>query len=298
MDKQQYELLTQIKQRYLKTNGSAPFQIMEFGASASARQFYLSDLADNLVRPMASQHVAEYSQGSGSELDDKMKALRSSSALTFNMLGNDTCTIAHPDELFPSTTYSIQYEFQTPTLKSGMPANLDALLRGSSGDVVACEMKMLEWLTSTPAGLKDKYLDERNYLHPDTASAFIEVARALNDGDAFASYDFAQMFKHALALYNACRSDKLDAKKLTLLNCVWEPPANYELSDKTAAWLAKSTANEHAGFREFAQMMQPVRDAFERDCGVQFEIRYLPASELIGRLTYPADERTKLERYL
>lgn len=308
MDKHQFEILDQIKQRFLASCESADFQVSESGADRSARQFYLRDLDDNLVRPMHEKHIAEYSRGSGSELDGKMKALRSSSAMTFNILGNLQREVAKGfvhgsgdsplNDLFASDSYSIEYEYQLPTLKYGLPANLDALLIGDTGDVIACEMKMLEWLTSTPAKLKSKYLDVENCIHRDTASAFVEVASELNGSDSFSRYDFAQMFKHALALYNAARSEKLQANRIVLLNCVWEPPENYELSDDTNEWLTQCKLEEHAGFNEFKRAMASLESSFSSGTGLPFEIQYRPADKLISCLDYPLEERLLLARYL
>lgn len=297
MHKHQYELLSQIKQRYIDTNGARPFQIDGSGASVSARQFYLDTLEDNLVRPMAERHVAEYSRGSGNELEDKMKALRSSSAMTFNMLGNGSCFPIEPDDLFRSGEYDIEYEHQLPTLKRGLPANLDAFLTGNEGDAIACEMKMLEWLTSKPNSLKEKYLDVSSYRFEDAAPTFAKVARKLNVSDAFACYDFAQMFKHTLALYNAVRSGQLEPNGLTLVNCVWEPPSDYELPTATADWIRQSTEAEHAGFDAFKDSTQPIVSLFG-DLGIDFDICYAPATELIARMSYPADEIQLLRRYL
>lgn len=297
MDKRRYELLSCIKRRFLDTNGSAAFQSQETGPSASARQFYLRDLDDNLVRPMASAHAAEYSRGSGNELDDKMRALRSSSAMTFNLLGNLRCEVERPCGTFASREYAIAYECQLPTLRRGMPANLDALLTGTDGDVIACEMKMLEWLTSAPAKLKGKYLDPKSYRFGDSAPLFADVASRLNESPAFACYDFAQMFKHALALYNAVRDGRLRTKTLTLLNCVWEPPEGYGLSAEAAEWVGRQALREHAGFQGFAQIMEPVEELFARELGVGFHIRYITAAELVDRLRRPRGEQERLMRY-
>lgn len=297
MDKHQYELLSQIKQRYIDTNGMHSFQIEKSGPSISARQFYLETLEVNLVRPMAERHVAEYSRGSGNELDDKMKALRSSSALTFNMLGNGSCSPTATDSLFRSPEYVIQYEHQLPTLKRGLPANLDALLTDRDGDAIACEMKMLEWLTSKPSPLKEKYLDADSYRFEDTASTFTQIASKLNASDSFENYDYAQMFKHTLALYNAVRSNELQTNTLVLINCVWEPPADYALSKETAKWVRRSAEAEHSGFDAFKNSMRPVIGLFD-DLDVCFDIRYIPAADLIARLEHPADETQLLKRYL
>lgn len=298
MDKRQYELLSCIKQRFLETNGHRCFQVEKSRAIISARQFYLRDLEDNLVRPMDEAHVVEYSRGSGSELDDKMKALRSSSAMTFNILGNQRCETRNAEGAFASNSYDIAYEYQLPTLKHGMPANLDAMLRGGHGDMVACEMKMLEWLTSTPAKLKDRYLERAGYIFEDSALTFVDVAATLNASSRFACYDFAQMFKHTLALYNATRSGKLQAERLVLLNCVWEPPESYGLSDEAAEWVIRQTSQEHSGFQEFKRIMKPIEDLFAHELDAGFSIEYLTASELIDKLTYPEKELMRLKRYM
>lgn len=298
MNKFQYELLAQIKLRFLTSHGTADFQISKNGSNESARQFYLEHLKDNLIRQMHEDHITEYSRGSGSELDDKMKALRSSSAMTFNILGNNACSIKRPESIFLSNSYTIEYEYQLPTLKSGLPANLDALLVGDCGDIVACEMKMLEWLTSSPMKLKDKYLDTANYIYEDTAACFVETATELNRSDSFSRYDFAQMFKHSLALYNAVRSKTLDVSKIVLLNCVWEPPDNYELSHGAKTWADRCKLEEHAGFNKFKQMMSPLERLFLLTTNTSFEIQYLPADKLIAYLAYSPDERSLLDRYL
>lgn len=306
MDKKQYELLSQIKDRYVKSlDGVVPeFQVKESGPRFSARQFYLKDLNDNLVRIMAEQHIEEYSRGSGSELDDKMKALRSSSAMTFNIVGNEACKIAHnpkgsssiqPDE------YQIEYERQLPTLKSGLPANLDAFLTSENGQTIACEMKMLEWLTSSPAPLKEKYIEASNYIHYDMADVFISIASKLNElqerESVFDHYDFSQMFKHSLALYNYCRASE-NVSSMTLANCVWEPPQNYKLSVETLNWINDAVEKERLGFARFLETMQPIVQLFEDELGIPFSVEYIPAAELISSIEHLPKEQKLLGRYL
>lgn len=146
--------------------------------------------------------------------------------------------------------------------------------------------------------LKDKYLDTANYIYEDTAACFVETATELNRSDSFSRYDFAQMFKHSLALYNAVRSKTPDVSKIVLLNCVWEPPDNYDLSRETKAWVDRCKLEEHLGFNEFKQMMSPLERLFSLTTGTSFEIQYLPADKLIARLAYSPDERSRLDRYL
>ena len=296
MDQRVFELLSQVKQRYVEACGEAEFQAAETGSRASARQFYLQRLEDNLVRPMAERHVAEYSQGSGSELDDKMRALRSSSAMTFNLLGNEACAFGGSDSVVPAGTYRIEYEHQLPTLRWGMPANLDALLTGSDGAIIACEMKMLEWLTSAPRPLKAKYFDEGSYLYPDEARTFIKVARTLEASEGFARYDYTQMFKHALALYNTCRARRLQGDTLILLNCVWEPPESYDLSPATRHWVRQAQTEEHAGFAAFREAMGLIEELFQ-DAGVAFRVEYLTVAQAVKQIRHAEAEQRLLARY-
>lgn len=132
---------------------------------------------------MDAQHAAEYGDGSGNELDSKMQALRSSSALTFNTFGNGPVAL-NGDCFLPKGTYSVAYEYQLSTLvRNPNPANLDArLVRDNDGCAMHFEFKMLEWLTSQPAPLRPAYLDPENYLIPrEDAELFVGTFTWLAD---------------------------------------------------------------------------------------------------------------------
>ena len=162
----EYRLLDYLKRVYLKTvDSDATWRSDAVGRDRSPLQFYLATPDEganrNLVRPMDDRHIEEYGGGAGQELKEKMHALRSSSAMTFNILGNGTCQLSHAEIgdtcSVPRGAYSIEYEYKAPTLqrRGGLPAHLDALLRHeASGTVVACEMKLMEWLTGGSKLLK------------------------------------------------------------------------------------------------------------------------------------------------
>ena len=65
MNRYTYDLLEHLKTMYLRSlptaKGAPAWEIDAEGVSASARQFYLADLKDNLVRPMASVHKGKRS---------------------------------------------------------------------------------------------------------------------------------------------------------------------------------------------------------------------------------------------
>ena len=72
--------------------------------------------------------------------------------------------------------------------------------------------------------LKDAYHHREAYRHDKAADVFVPIALQL-EKHGFTRYDYAQMFKHALALFNACAEGKLTvAGNLALLNVIWEPP--------------------------------------------------------------------------
>ncbi len=50
--------------------------------------YYFDRLEDNLIAKMSEEDIGDYRRGSGNELDGKMKALYSSSAMTFNVFCN------------------------------------------------------------------------------------------------------------------------------------------------------------------------------------------------------------------
>lgn len=296
-----YRLLSHIKLVFEESCGVVPYERKNAETAMSARQFYTRELADNLIRPMKEQHRNEFAQGSGEELKDKMRALRSSSAMTFNVLGNETfkarTSHASQDDTFLLGSYHVAYEYQLPTLRRGAPANLDALL-SDKNCAIACEMKFLEWVFGAPKPFRDVYHRREAYRHDEAAETFIPVAKQL-ESRGFTRYDYAQMFKHALALYNACaEGGLLDVTTLTLLNVVWEPPRHSAiLTGGDLRWLAGVCAQERHEFEWFMEEMQPVGELFERT-GVGFSIAYMPVGCMIALGRYPIEEQGKLKRYI
>lgn len=116
------------------------------------RRFYFKNYEDNLIRRMCCDHIVEYGGGSGGEMTAKgnrpakMASIASSSAMTFNILGNLSVDIK-PGYGFVPGSYSVKYEKQMYTLNKGSNlANLDAFLYNlDEQEALFCEMKMLEW---------------------------------------------------------------------------------------------------------------------------------------------------------
>ena len=305
MDKYSFEILTLLKEQFEKQVGKKEFQLKESGTSISPRQFYLQKLEDNLFKETISQKTrSQYEKGSGNELNDKMKALRSSSAMTYNLLGDDTINMLG-DCRIGQGKYHITYEYKLRTLNQGVPANLDAFLYcDDTKEAVACEMKMSEWLFNSPCKLKDAYLDFNKYMmDAKNANVFIQVAKSLiksYEDDKYNSclniYDAFQMLKHSIALYNESNKKETDIKKLTLVNCVWEPDFVDSLSTLYQEKYKAALKNEHDEFDVFYKAMQPVKGLFEA-IGVDFDICYYSLSDFMKIIKLSDDRRKYLRRY-
>ena len=297
-----------LKSRYIEIEG-----VREFGGVGSKTQapYYLKHLEDNLVMPMSGPHVAEYSRGSGGELDGKMKALRSSSAMTFNLLGNGPVKLNGTHGL-PEGAYAVEFEHQLPTLAGNPhPANLDAKLESECGEtVIYCEMKLAEWILNKASSLREQYLEAESYLIPETAAtAFRESFATLCEGEAdgngklapkLTRYDAFQMLKHLLAIYTESNR-KAEAgeplpKRIILLNCVWEME-NPERLGRYEAKYRELEAEEHAQYRKFAETVKPLAKLFA-EMGIEFDLHYLTFAEMRDSLELEAAHRKALDRYI
>lgn len=291
--------------------------------------FYYLDYKDNLIRKMAHHHKCEYCRGSGGELEGKgrtptkMASLVSSSAMTFNLLGNDSVIVKDGHGFAPGK-YRIAYEKQMYTLNGGgNPANLDAFLYNEeAGEAIFCEMKMLEWLSS-PGVLKAAYRDENRYFHKDAFTVFeklIEKLKASENekGDyeaAFSRYDAWQMLKHTMAIYNATSGKTKDGierrmpgssmagkfKKITLLNVVFEMDDALIEQEELKYDYKQALGEEHDQKDRFIKvMMDPAHglvNLFQTDCNAVFEIRYMSAARFIECLDKSEEELYELRRY-
>ncbi len=293
-----------VKQRLLQVEGPLEFGN---GQSRTRKLYYLKRLEDNLVVPMSESVRAMYEGGSGSELDWKMCSIRSSSAMTFNLLGNGPVEIVSGKH---AGTYDLAYEYQLPTLRNNPhPANLDAYLQGCTQDIY-CEMKMFEWLGTPRHILRPDYLKTTHYLIPaDDAECFIAMFRALACVSAMGNggqserlsdgrYDCLQMAKHLLAIYGKVANDSAyRPKAITLLNCVWEF-ANPSVLGRYEAKYRQMELEEHEGFERFAQLVAehaaPLFDAK----GIALSVEYVTACDLMDVISYEKRHKAKLARYI
>jgi len=291
-------------------------------------KFYYRDYKDNLIYRMDSKHKCEYCRADGGEMEPngakpaKMASVTSSSAMTFNLLGNRSVTVKSNCPFSPGR-YEICYEKQLYTLNKGSkPANLDAFLSNEdTGKAIFCEMKMLEWL-APPHGLKAAYCDRNSYFDPDSYDeVFSKIIHALRETDVpdgknmyasrFRRYDAWQMFKHTLAIYNAASKttkDRISQKtgsiagkynKITLANVVFEMDTAMIGNGKLADEYTKALALERYEARDFINTMceTGLKNLFKNNCGVEFDICYISAHEFAAMFEKSQSEIDYLKRY-
>lgn len=312
MDKYTKELLDLLKNKYTEVCGERKFQ-----CTSEMRNYYLDNLNDNLFRPMDETAFDAYGKGSGSEVDSgKMKALRSSSALTYNLFWNQMAELTNPGNSgLEAGTYKVEFEKQFRTLKKsvgGNPANLDAfLVCGKTNEAIACEMKMMEWIFNKPGELKAKYLDEKNYIDEETGKVFVYAAKELirtedyEDTEAkkalyspiTSRYDAFQMFKHAVTCYTAIvLEEPRKIEKLTLVNCAWTLSNPALLSEKSRERYLREERIELEEFEIFKTAMEPVKALFKAK-GVDFDIKFFRFGEFLSLFEKTEEEIEYLKRY-
>lgn len=293
-----------IKKKLIAVEGPLEFGS---GGSRTRKPYHLKRLEDNLVVPMSGSVRAMYERGGGSELDGKMCSIRSSSAMTFNLLGNGPARINSGKH---AGSYELAYEYQLPTLRNNPhPANLDAYLKGEDEDVY-CEMKMFEWLGTPRHILRPDYLEATHYLVPrEDAESFVAMFQKLtcicvmgrgrkSERLSGGRYDSLQMTKHLLAIYGKLVNDATYRPgKVTLLNCVWEFTNPSVLEGYMEKYLKMET-EEHKGFESFAKLAEEYIAPLFEARGTSLSIEYMTAAELMEVVEYEPCHRAKLERYI
>lgn len=265
---------------------------------------YYNSYSENLYEPMGEQHKKEYGSGSGGELNSsdkrpaKMANIRSSSAMTFNLLGNDTIVMKENRIGHTSGIYKVAYEKKIRTIRNGK-ANLDAFLVSENDDeLIFCEMKMLEWFSKNKGILKDAYKDEKKYFLGKETTQFlkaIEVLEVLGTSQGcFEYYDVWQMYKHTLAIHNYMAENGWENyKKVTLVNVVFEPISDV-FEGKSKVVYEKQVALEHDGFQKFCFALEEAELLRGKTC---FDVRYVSVKEFMSCFEISDNKKDYLRRY-
>ena len=279
--------------------------------------YYLDELKDNLEHPMKDAAKNAYGSGSGNELRVKMRALHSSSALTFNLFGNDAVNL-HPNKhnLTPGV-YQVEYEKKLPALYG--KANLDACL-SSESELLLFEMKMKEWLFDRKSTVSVRYQreegrfrDKEFYDAWHTAGKDVAVDNAkktVTEGGKKAEpplyipkmqyVDVYQLMKHILGIYKGmfCTDELPEKKKVTLILGVWtiEDEDFFGTDAKAEKIYDAYQSCEKEMRKEFAAFhdaLAPIMQWFATQ-DVQFDVRLLTVREIISVM----HTESRLQRYL
>lgn len=312
----------------------------------SKYSFYYEDYKDNLFCALGDDALSAYENGSGGETKEtpkkkngvvwteppKMASIVSSSAMTFNLLGNEAIVIPHDytvsgvdqsiPHVIPAGTYTVQYEKQFFTVnKGGNPANLDAFLYCKDANTeIFCEMKMLEWL-GNPGTLTDTYLDENAYFTEKTFPIFKNLIDRMTasrrpdprkkDHDVLVSlfdvYDAWQMLKHTLAIYNYTSAsteedvNNFRKRNIFLLNVVNEMSDEWITDAETRTKYIERLEKERAQAHEFISIMMDQKNGlpglFENNCNADFQMAYISAKEFSEIFAMSGTKRKYLKRY-
>lgn len=279
--------------------------------------YYLEELKDNLEHSMgdAAQHA--YGSGSGNELRVKMRALHSSSALTFNLFGNDAVKLYPNEHNLTPGEYQVEYEKKLPALYG--KANLDACL-SSENELLLFEMKMKEWLFDRKRSVSIRYQSEEKRF-PDrafydawhTAAKDVAVDNAKKtvtesgkkaDSPLYIPkmqyVDVYQLMKHILGIYKGmfCSCVLPEKKKVTLVLGVWTiEDADFFGTDAKAVKIydAYQTCEKEMRqeFAAFHTAIAPIIQEFAAQ-HIQFDVRLLTVREIISAL----HAENRLQRYL
>lgn len=309
------EILELLKKNYEQIAGTGTYLSENINQMQS---YWLEKYEDNLFHSMDANAFNAYGEGAGNEIGTgKIGALKSSSALTYNLFWNQKAEIIRPLHNITRGNYAVEFEKKFRTLRtSSFPAHLDAFLFcDEMKEAIACEMKMTEWIFNKPSHLRVSYLNSSNYSDPHAGDVFAEVAKKIiglpvprKDGKLleyasnYKNYDASQMFKHAVALYRACdqkcTSEPIDVKKLTLLNCAWTIVSSDKLTEESRQKYNETWNTEVNEFDRFTTEMRPIKDLFKQNLGIDFDIRFCTFAELLSTIDKTSEELTYLKRYL
>ena len=298
------EILEYLRGQYETAAGRR--MIPDNNMQSSQAPFYFQKLDDNLIEPMNAEVTNAFKNGDGNELEEKMRALRSSSAMTFNLLGNGPVVIKKGSPLFMEGSYNVKYEKKLSVIKRNPhKANLDAYLKGDN-QIIFCEMKMTEWLFNRPGNLRESYLQKELYYHPEIFDAAMECLNNIllpnptDHGTYYSSltqYDALQMFKHTLAVYNfAVENHDRIPENIRLVNCVWHLPVKAEVSEKARAEYLSKEAKEHQEFDAFYSSTEQMRKCFAA-AGIDFDIVFLPAEVFAEQFVRTPEQKRYQARY-
>ncbi len=176
---------------------------------------YVADFKDNLISTVsASDFTDDLKNGSGNELENKFKALHSSSAMCVNFFGLFKQNLDKFSFFGESNFIAGQFEKKLNTGLGGTPPNLDFYLENNNY-IIGIESKFLEPLKLTQPKFAASYSD--SFLS-SIETGLPGIVNHYRTNNAKSHLDAAQLIKHTIGLLNN-RGDK----KAKLIYVYWQP---------------------------------------------------------------------------
>lgn len=318
-------LYESIRKRWHSENMICDVETAEI--SADKKKYYFANLKDNLIREMTTKDMEAYGGASGQELRWKMRALYSSSAMTYNIFSVDDCCERKVDIRgikdckLPEGRYNLEFEKKLRALTNS--ACLDVYLESDKSDnsdsIILFEMKMTEWILDYPSLISDSYnpqlakmpreiaelLDE--YIEKENGE-YKKYYRKQKNGNykvfykAITTYfDVFQIIKHILGIYNGmfCTTEHLKAKNVVLVIGLWtiSDKAYFDDNDKFEKYL-KIQKEMFAEIEKFKEKLSKVIQLF-KDKHVAFKVEAIPVADIISCINKNDNaDREYLKRYL
>ena len=179
------------------------------GAMDPSRAGYAARVQDNVLPGIqADAYEPDFSSAAGHELDEKMRAAYSSSALAVNTFARWKSDVGQLTLGGRPGFSRIQFEGVCPTGLRGTPPHLDLLAEGADG-LVGVEVKCTEHLQAHPLDLDPVY---------DPLLAKYPALSRVKSEWGFTYLNASQLVKHTLGLLRAA-----EGRPVTLLYLFWEP---------------------------------------------------------------------------
>jgi len=308
-----------IRERYCEKNQISNLATKK-DYSTQMYPYYTRKLEDNLYEPLDPLHQNQYNKGLGGELREgksirkrpmKMKSIRSSSALAYNIFGNKLVEIKSNSFGLPAKVYKIAYETPHRLIKSGnrtVSAWADVVLLSlDKEDCVIVESKMFEWLLDKPKSISEKYLLKENYISQDVGCLIMPTIKQLLSGKEIIKkgqkyfspindqYDGIQILLHIIGFLTEIELGKYkNVKRVHIVNMIWTLN-NTELlgtySNKYKKLLEKEKKQSELFKKYFDEHLSTI---FTREYGIVASFNAAEHFQMIDALNIKENQRNYL----
>ena len=243
---------------------------------------YVRNLADNLYEPLKKDSLDEFIRGNGAELESKMLALHSSSALVVNVfqywVNRNVSDIALACGA-PQGMTELHFEITHPTPLGGVPPHLDLEFWGNKLKPLAIESKFTElYYRHTKRTIKAKYLSVPGLWAqlPRCEKLVRHIHEEEHGKTSFVYLDAPQLLKHILGL-----ATKFGPKGFQILYLWYEIPSIEAEKHRSEIVVFKEYVGDEVDFRDmtYQELFKAINklSSKDRDYVSYLHDRYFPS---------------------